>query len=70
VKGNEFIEKCQGDFIAGAHRPEPLAMNRNSLKVKGDDLVKSHQERWPSKKLQMQGAQILRNEAYLKGTPQ
>ena len=26
--------------------------------------------RWQSKKLQMQGAQILRNEAYLWGTPQ
>ncbi len=31
-----------------------------------DDLVKSHQMRWQSKKLQMQGAQNLRSEAYLK----
>ena len=30
-----------------------------------DDLVKSLQGGWQSKKLQMQGAQILRNEAYL-----
>jgi hypothetical protein len=35
-----------------------------------DDLVKSHQEGWQSKKIQMQGAQILRNEAYIRGTPQ
>jgi len=45
-------------------------MNTGLFTIKIDDLVKSHQERWPSKKLQMQGAQILRNEAYLKGTPQ
>jgi len=30
-----------------------------------DDLVKSHQSEWQSKKLQMQGAQIMRSEAYL-----
>ena len=30
-----------------------------------DDLVKSHQSGWQSKKLQMQGAQFLRSEAYL-----
>jgi hypothetical protein len=30
--------------------------------VKDDDLVKSHQDGWQSKKLQMQGAQILRSE--------
>ncbi|MCX5907196.1 MAG: hypothetical protein NTY64_08405 [Deltaproteobacteria bacterium] len=35
-----------------------------------DDLVKSHQSGWQSKKIQMQGAQILRNEAYLGCTPQ
>jgi len=31
-----------------------------------DGLVKSHQGRRHSKKLRMQGARILRNEAYLK----
>ena len=38
--------------------------------IKLDDLVKSHQSGWPSKKLQMQGAQIQRSEAYLGCTPQ
>jgi len=38
--------------------------------IKFDELVKSRQDGWQSKKLQMPGAQILRNEAYLRGTPQ
>jgi hypothetical protein len=32
---------------------------------KDDELVKSHRMRWLSKKPQMQGAQNLRNEAYI-----
>jgi hypothetical protein len=35
-----------------------------------DDLIKSHQSGWQSKKLQMPGAQVMRSEAYFGGTPQ
>ena len=35
--------------------------------VKMDDFVKSGQNRRHRKKLQMQGARILRNEAYIEG---
>jgi hypothetical protein len=33
--------------------------------LKDDGLVKSRQGGWHNKKLQMQGARILRNEAYI-----
>jgi len=45
------------------HRGAYICAPNVGLKI--DGLVKSHQRRRHSKKLQIQGARILRNEAYI-----
>jgi hypothetical protein len=62
-----FIDHLQGDVnLFYSFRIDVGSLENKSQAVMIDGLVKSPQKGRHSKKLRMQGARILRNEAYLK----